>query len=304
MRLLSLSLLALPACAHMMSLSSGDAALNGTHLSYTLTMPLFEVVHVAHPEQTLLTHMQFAGARLLTQECHADPAHDSYICHASYEFAAPPEALEVHCTFPQITVPNHVHLLRATNGPKHDQAVFDSAFTSATLRFRPPTQAELAIREASGAAAHVVTGLLPVLFLIAVALAATTWRRLAAFTALFLFAQLAGAIIPYQPAPRFLEAAAALAVSYLAVEVLFLPDSSARWLIVAALGIVPGLALAEYVRQSESSLTYSLLGTAITDLAILPLTGALVFRFPRTRRILAALALAIGLGWFLFLVAR
>jgi len=304
MRWLPLILLALPAVAHMMSLSSGDAALEGTHLSYTLTMPLFEVAHIAQPDQALLAHIQFAGARLITQECHPDPARDSYICHASYEFAAPPEALEVHCTFPQITVPNHVHLLRATNGPKHDQAVFDAAFTSATLRFRPATQAELALREASGATAHVFTGLLPLLFLVAVALAATTWRQLAALTALFLIAQLAGALIPYQPAPRFLEAAAALAVSYLAVEVLFLPNSSARWLIIAVLGIVPGFALAEYIRQSESGLTFSFLGTAVADLAILPLTGVLVFRFPQSRRILAALALAAGLGWFFFVVSR
>ncbi len=304
MRLLLLILLALPARAHMMSLSSGDAVLEGSHLSYTLTMPLFEVAHVAHPDQALLAHIQFAHARLVTQECHPDPARDSYICHASYEFPTAPDTLEVHSTFPEVTVPNHVHLLRATNGTKHDQAVFDSAFTSAVLRFRPLTQAEIAARALFGAAAHVVTGVLPVLFLIAVALAATTWRQLAALTALFLLAQLAGAILPWQPPPRFLESAAALAVAYLAVEVLFLPPSNSRWLLAASLGFVPGLALAEYIRQSESSLSYSFLGTALADIAILPLTAALVFRFPQTRRILAALALAAGLGWFLFVVSR
>jgi len=304
MRFALLILFALPAQAHMMSLSSGDATLEGTKLSYTLTMPLFEVAHIKQPDETLLTHIQFTGARLLEHECHADQARDSYICHATYRFPAPPEKLEVHCTFPEITVPNHLHLLRAVNGAKHDQVVFDSAFTSATLRFRPPTQAELAAQQSASAAAHVVTGLLPLLFLVTLALAAANWRQLAVITAIFLTGQLAGALIPWQPSPRFLESAAALAVAYLAVEVLFLPNSKARWLVAAALGMVPGLVLAAHIRQAESSLFYAFLGTALVDLLVLGVTAAFTFRFPQTRRLFAALTLATGLGWFVLVISR
>ncbi len=304
MRLALLILLAVPAQAHMMSLSSGDAALVGNKLTYTLTMPLFEVAHIRQPEQALLAHIQFAGSQLGAHECHADAAHDSYVCHAEYEFASPPSVLQVHCTFTEVTVPNHVHLLRAINGSKRDQAVFDSAFTTSTLRFRPPTAAELATQQLASGAAHVFTGLLSLLFLITLALGAANWQQLGGMAALFLSGQLAGTLIPWQPAPRFLESAAALAIAYLAVEVLFLPNTRERWLVAALVGAVPGLVLAAYIRQSESSAGYAFGGTALADITVLAATGAFIFRFPQSRRVLASLALASGLGWFFLVMAR
>ena len=62
------------------------------------------------------------------------------MCSAEYEFPGPVDRLEVECTFPAVTVPNHVHLLRAERDGKRDQGLFDLAFPRATLRFEPPSE--------------------------------------------------------------------------------------------------------------------------------------------------------------------
>jgi len=308
MRFALILLFAVSCHAHMMSMSSGDAVLEGRKLTYTLTMPLYEIAHTASPEQSLFSHITFENAQLTSHECQAKPARDSYICHATYQFATVPETLSVHCTFFEVTVPNHVHLLRATYGAepgaKRDQAVFDSVFTAANLRFRPPTEGEKAAKQVLSAAARVVTGLAPILLLVTLALAASNWHELAVLSGFFLAGEFAGSLLPWQPGSLFLEAAAALAVAYLAVEVLFLPSSRARWIVAAVLGFVPGLVLAGYIRQSDSLLLYAFAGTAGVDLAVLWGTAALAFAYPKTRRIPAALCLATSLCWFVLAMSR
>src|SRR5450759_1045781 len=123
-RTLCFALLAWPASAHVMSMSSGDLAILGARAHYELRMPLYEVAHVPNPERTLLEHIRFAGARMARSECGADAARDAYICVADYEFAAPVDRLDVECTFTAITVPNHVHLLRASLADKSDEAIY------------------------------------------------------------------------------------------------------------------------------------------------------------------------------------
>ena len=41
-------LLAAPAFAHVVSMSSGDLSVEGTHARYELRMPLYEIAHVPH----------------------------------------------------------------------------------------------------------------------------------------------------------------------------------------------------------------------------------------------------------------
>src|ERR1039458_10593442 len=94
-RALWLALLAWPLPAHVMSMSSGDLAVDGTRAHFELRMPLYEVAHVANPERTLLEHIRFAGARLVRSECRADAARDTYLCVADYEFGAPVDRLDV-----------------------------------------------------------------------------------------------------------------------------------------------------------------------------------------------------------------
>src|SRR5260221_13537446 len=138
---------ALGVWGHVMSMSSGDLTVEGARAHYELRMPLYEIVHVLHPEQALLDHIRFASggrdARLAAKDCRTEPTRDIYLCSADYQFAAPVESVEVQCTFYAITVPNHVHLLRAEMGGKYDEGVFDFTFTRTTLRFRPPTPAEI-----------------------------------------------------------------------------------------------------------------------------------------------------------------
>ena len=292
MRLLFwLALPARPLAAHVMSMSSGDLAIDGAQAHYELRMPLYEVAHVSNPERVLLEHIRFAGARMARSECRADTARDTYICAADYRFAAPVDRLDVECTFAAITVPNHVHLLRASLGEKRDQAVFDLGFTRATLRFRPPTAAEIAITQAGAGAVRALGGLVQVLFLAALVLAARSRRELLAIAAMFLLGQaacvFAMAHAAWQPAPRFVEAATALAVAYLAVEILLLPQAGARWLVAGVLGGLHGLYFQLFVQTTGFSAALVLAGAARLARAFRPVQVA------------ASALFVFGMVWFL-----
>ena len=154
---------------------------------------------------------------------------DTYVCTADYQFPAPVETLQAECTLASVTVPNHVHLLRAYRGDKTDQAVFDLSYTQAEIRFRPPTAFETATREISAGFMRAAGGLAPLLFLVSLVLAARSRRELMALTASFLAAEaLACAMAPRLQlplSPRFIEAAAALTIAYLAFEIILLPQS-------------------------------------------------------------------------------
>jgi hypothetical protein len=314
-----LAVMSIPARAHVMSMSSGDLMLDGARAHYELRMPLYEITHVRNPEQTLLEHIRFAGARMTKHECHNDTAHDAYLCGADYEWPAPVDRIDAECTFPSITVPNHVHLLRAKMGAKHDQAVFDLTSTRATLRFRPLTKTEIAITQSGAGFVRALGGPIQLLFLAALALAARSRRELLALAAMFLAGQIASvAIVPrmgWQPATRFVEAATALTIAYLAVEILLLPKAGSRWAIAGILGVFHGLYFCLFVQTTQYSAVLVLAGAAVAELLVLALWGLLrgaclrpamprcvgAFRTPRVRveRILAIALLAFGTGWFL-----
>ena len=76
-RALLLLIAALPAAAHVMSMSSGDLTVDGARAHYELRMPLYEITHVANPERVLLEHVRFSGARMTLRECHTDAVHDA-----------------------------------------------------------------------------------------------------------------------------------------------------------------------------------------------------------------------------------
>jgi hypothetical protein len=208
-------------------MSSSDLTVDGARAHYELRMPLYEISHVTAPERTLLEHVRFAGTRMLDGNCAADTARAFYVCQADYEFAAPVDRVDVECTLAAVTVPNHVHLLRAQMDGKQDQALFDISFTHATLRFRPPTAAETALTQAGACWMRALGGAAQLLFLAALVLASRSRRERVALAAMFLAGQAACVLamphVAWQPAPRFVEAAAALTVAYLAVEILLLP---------------------------------------------------------------------------------
>lgn len=310
---LLLVLLAQSAHAHVVSMSSGDLTIEGTRARYELRMPLYEIVHVSAPERALLEHVRFASAgrdaRLLGSACQADDARQLYVCTADYEFAAPVVRLDVDCTFAAITVPTHVHVLRADMGDKHDQGLFDSSFTHATLRFRPPTPAEVAATESGAGFVRALGGPVQIVFLAALALASRSRKELLALTAMFLAGQVASVLVvphtAWQPAPRFVEAATALTIAYLAVEILLLPEAGARWLVAGVLGAFHGLYFLLFVQTTGYRRSFVLGGAAVAELAVIAILALAFARFGRWARIVrplqvsASALLVFGMVWFL-----
>ena len=305
----ALLLLAVAAEAHVVSMSSGEIAITGTHAHYELRMPLYEVAHVQSPERTLLAHIRFAGATMTSSTCAADAAQDSYLCTADYTFAAPIERLDVECTFPAITVPNHVHLLRATLDGKQDQAVFDSTFSQcdAASSGRPPP-VEIAVTQSAAGFVRALGGAVQVLFLAALALAARSRRELLALAGMFVAGQTAAALIvphtAWQPAPRFVEAAMALALAYLAVEILLLPEAGARWAVAGVLGIFQGLYFDLFLQNTAYQPGLVLAGAVTAEvigIAILALSSRRSIEWRKALRpvqVSAAALLVFGMAWF------
>ena len=305
-------LFACPVFAHVVSMSSSEMTLEGTRGRYELRMPLYEVAHVPQPENALLENIRFSSggreARLVSKSCRAEADRDTYACTAEYEFAAPVETLDVECTFPAITVPNHMHMLRAKLGEKSDQGFFDRSFPRATLRFRPPTAVETAVTQSGAGFMTALGGPAQILFLAALALAARSRRELAALAGMFLLGQAAAVLIvpstTWQPAARFVEAAAALTVAYLAIEILLLPKAGARWLVAGVLGAFHGLYFHLFLQTSGYSPGWVLAGAALGEVAV---AGLLALIFSRVARVAQALRpvqvsasalLLFGMVWF------
>jgi hypothetical protein len=307
-----LVLLSSPTWAHVMSMSSGDLTVEGARAHYELRMPLYEVAHIKDPDRSIFENIHFSSglreARLVAKSCSTDTAGDSYLCTADYEFAAPPEWIDVTCTYHSITVPNHVHLLRAAMGGKLDQAVFDYSFSRAVLRFRPPTPLEMAVTETGAGFIRAWGGIVQVLFLAALVLAGRGVKELLALVAMFLAGQIASVLlmphVNWQPAPRFVEAAAALAVAYLAIEILLLPQAGARWLIALVLGAFHGLYFHLFIQSTNFHAGWVLTGAALAEMiaiAVLWLAFSRISRIARALRpvqVSACALLAFGMVWF------
>ena len=298
--------------AHAISMSNGEATLRGDRLDFVLTMPMYEAAHTPDPGRALLDHIRFSSrgdtARLVERSCHEDIARAVYICAAEYAFSRPVDRLDVECTLYQVTVPNHVHLLRAENAGKHDQAVFDYSFTQTSLRFRPPTVFETAVQQGFEGMLRAIAGPVQLLFLAALVLAARGRRELLLLAIAFLAgdigtALLAG-ILNWQPPVRFVEAAMALSIAYLSVEILFLPEAGMRWLIAGILGGFHGLSLYLVLAGSGFHPTYVLTGAAIAEITVIAVLGFGLWMLQRRWVITnlvrtgAALLLIFGMTWF------
>jgi len=303
---------ALPLTAHMVSISTGEIKLNGNRGHYEMRMPWYEVAHVQKPEKTLLASVQFFSggteAKLAQSRCRKDEAESALICEADFEFPSEVGVLEARSRLHTVTVPNHVHVLRAVMGDKNDQAVLDLSFPKAELRFRPPTAIETALRETVAGAMRAAGGLAQLLFLAALVIAARSRRELIALTGMFLAGEvITSVLVPgmlWQPAPRFVEAAAALTIAYLAVETLLLPLAGQRWLVVGVLGLIHGLYFALFLSGSEYSAGYVLTGVAVAEVTLIALLALVFSRLAgmlealRPVKLASAALLAVGLGWF------
>ncbi len=300
-----LLLLAAPAAAHMLSMSQGELRIDGTGAHYRLLMPLYEVAHIRDPEPSLFQHLRLAGKVAASHACRQEAG--QFVCTA--EFQAPATGrLEVECTFASITVPNHVHMLRAEREGYREQAMFDASFPSASLRFAPPSRFETVAQQAGAGVMRALGGMVQILFLASLVLAARTRRELMRIAAMFICGQAAAALIlPYtawQPVPRFVEAAAALTLAYLAVEILFLPEAGARWLVAGVLGAFHGLYLALVLQSTGFAPALVLSGAAAAELCAIALFAIVFSRMEKLARALrpvqvsAGLLLVTGMVWF------
>ena len=301
---------AIPLAAHMVSLSTGELKVDGNRAHYELRMPMYEVGHVRKPEHTLLEHIRFksGGAWGTASDQACSDQQGTYVCTADYQFPAPVEQLEIECTYASVTVPNHVHLLRAYRGDKSDQAVFDVSFSTAEIRFRPPTAAETAFKELVAGFMRAAGGLAPLLFLASLVLAARSRTELLKLTAAFLAAESVACVLAprltFPLSPRFIEAAAALTIAYLAFEIILLPNSGLRWLVVGVLGMFHGAYFSIFLAESGYHAATFLCGVAAAELLLIAVfafvVGRLIglARIPRAVPIAAWLLLAIGVVWF------
>ena len=310
-----LLILALPTVAfgHAISMSSGDLNVDGARADFELRMPLYEIVHLEKPEEALLGafHVKAGGAeaRRVGGSCLADAAQDSYLCHAQYEFAAPPDRVEVECMLAAVTVPNHVHVLQVKRGNVTEQAVFDFSFTRSEINFVPPTPSELAFSQFGAGLVRVMAGPVQLLFVAALVLAGRSRKELGAIITAFLAGECSAAILVsvwmWQPPGRFVEAAAALTVAYLAVEILMLPDAGHRWLVAAGMGVFHGIYFGDFLRQAEMQPGWFLLGIAAAEIGLAVLIALALGKIrrvvsrPDPVRVFAVLLLATGMGWFL-----
>jgi len=298
--------------AHMVSMSSGELKIEGNRAHYELRIPMYEVAHVREPEHTLIEHVRFKSGLTWVKPLHSSCGEQqgTYVCTADYEFPSAVEALEVECTLAKVTVPNHIHLLHAYRGDKSDQEVFDLSFTTAEVHFRPPTAFETATRESISGFMRAAAGLAPLLFLASLVLAARGRRELLTLTAAFAVSEaFACAVVPrisFSLSPRFIEAAAALTVAYLAFEIILLPDSKHRWLVVGVLGLFHGAYFSAFLVESHYHLVTFLAGVVAAELVLVCVFAAIFTALSRIRvlhravPVAASLLLVTGLVWFFF----
>lgn len=294
-------------------MSTGWATVYGNRVEYILRMPKYELPPGKDPTPLLFSHIRFSSGfetgKLTGSECQDDPATVTYVCGASYQFTNPVERLGVDCMFYEITVPNHIHMLHADRNGKSDQAILDSTFSTATLAFRPPTKAELMAEQSGAGAFRIWTSWAILLLLLETALAARGARELVTLAAAFGVGLWIGTAAllrtSWQPSPRFTEAAIALALAYLALEILVFPKSRGRWLLALVFGGFAGMYFAQFVADSGYQFAYVLSGATVAALLTIGVAGLAGWVVARSgfrnilSKIVASGLLLTGSVWFI-----
>ena len=240
--ILSLSLASI-CWGHAISVSVSDGQLTGNQISLRLRIPRYEVEKL--PVADIAAAIQFAGARLLTNEC--GPVGEDLSCQMVFEFEAPiGEAIEATVTLARITVPNHVHIMRLTRSGVSRQGVFDRSFEHERIDFRQELALEAWWRGLRQGFAQIAYQPLLVLLLLLIGWVAKPPAYLTAATAAFFV------VLPdklYAP-PDFFQTATGLALVYLAAERWLFPDARGKWVVSVVIGAIEGAAVAVMARSA------------------------------------------------------
>ena len=108
----------------------------------------------------------------------------------------------------------------------------------------------------------------------------------------------------WEPAPRFVEAATALTIAYMAVEILALPNAGKRWLIAGVLGAFHGLYFSLFLRATGDHPGYVLGGAAISELILIAIFAWIFSRIGRfaaafrPAQVSAGLLFGVSMFWF------
>ena len=151
-------------------------------------------------------------------------------------------------------------------------------------------------------------GLAQWLFIAALVLAARGRRELMQLSAMFFVGELVAALViprtAWQPSPAFVEAAAALTVAYLAVEILAFPEAGQRWLVVLVLGAFHGLYYSMFTVASGYAAGWVMGGAILAEAVQISAVAFVLTQVARPLealrpvRLVAALLLVTGLVWF------
>jgi len=169
-------------------MSTGDSQDEDRRAHYELRMPLYEMAHRRGLRAgSFRSHSLFERRRRCPadqEKLHCGPGQGSTSAPPDYEFPPPSTRWMWNALFTPVTVSNHVHLLRVVNGDRRDQALFDFSFPKPLSV--PPANAHgdrcHGIRRWHHAA---VGGLVQVLFLASLVLAARSRRELLPLAACF-----------------------------------------------------------------------------------------------------------------------
>lgn len=225
--------LAAPLAAHMVSLSSGQMEITGSTAQLVLRVPTYEV---PDGEKMLDGAYQIAGATLAERSCAT--ANDELVC--TYRFTNVPAQPRVVCRLADVLVANHVHILTAQRDGAIARQVFSGPEREAELRFGEGPDP---LRDALDGVRHAFSGWARMLLLFTIGFAARRRWEAVAFAAAVAAGQSASLWFALPAAPRFVEAAAAIGVGYLAFEVWLLPEAGHRWAAVAGVGFLLGLGI-------------------------------------------------------------
>ncbi|MGO9711742.1 MAG: HupE/UreJ family protein [Polyangiaceae bacterium] len=316
-----LALFARPAEAHVVGVSRGEYRIAGSEVRAVLTFARAELAAASPP---LDAPAVLAGF---------DVRGDGAACTPALDAATTTEAdgmiLDAHWTCPRpfarVTIemkllaslaPGHRHVVRAQAGDatiddvlyaKHP--VLDASFESAPPRSRFVSFVGMGIE-------HILTGFDHLLFLLGLVLVARGVRSLVgvvtAFTVAHSITLALAATGVWAPSARIIEPAIALSIAYVGAENLLLRDTSKRWRLAFAFGLVHGFGFAGALRAialPRAEVPVALvgfnvgveLGQLVVLAGVLPVVALLRqrpwFEARGVKGLSAAIAL-VGLVWF------